>query len=284
MVALESAFLTHGLPAPHGLAAARAMAAACRDAGAVPAMVAVMRGRLVVGLDAGETEDLSRAAGVVKVSRRDLGPALASGGLGGTTVSATLTAAAAAGLRLLATGGIGGVHRGDPPGVDVSADLPQIGKTALAVVCSGAKAVLDLPRTLELLETLGVPVIGWGTSELPAFYSRRSGLALEHRVDDAAGAAAVLSAHWRVERTGVVVAVPPPAASELDPALVEPLIDRALREARDAGITGPATTPFLLDRLSRASGGRAVAANLALLANNAGVAAAIATTLAAGEA
>jgi pseudouridine-5'-phosphate glycosidase len=283
VVALESAFLTHGLPAPHGLAAARAMAAACRDAGAVPAMVAVMSGQLVVGIEPGESESLARAAGVVKVSRRDLGPVLAGGGLGGTTVSATLTAAAAAGVRLLATGGIGGVHRGDPPAADVSADLPQIGRAPVAVVCSGAKIILDLPRTLELLETLGVPVLGYGTSELPAFYSRRSGLALEHRVDGAPAAAAVLTAHWQVERTGVVVAVPPPAGSELDPARVEPLIERALGEAREAGITGPATTPFLLDRLARASDGRAVEANLALLANNARIAAAIATALAAAR-
>ena len=284
VVALESAFLTHGLPAPHGLDAAHAMAAASRAAGATPAMVAVREGRLVVGLEAEETESLARATGVVKVSRRDLGPVLAGGGLGGTTVSATLTAAAAAGIRVLATGGIGGVHRGEASGADVSADLPQIGRTAVAVVCSGAKAVLDLPRTLELLETLGVPVLGYGTSELPAFYSRRSGLPLAHRADDAAAAAAVLAAHWRVEGSGAVVAVPPPAASELDAARIEPLIARALDEARAAGVSGPEVTPFLLDRIARASGGRAVEANLALLANNAGVAAAIAVALTAGGA
>lgn len=280
VVALESAFLTHGLPPPHHLEAARAMRAATRAAGALPAMVAVARGRLVVGLAEEEIETLARAPGVAKVSRRDLGPTLAAGHLGGTTVSATLTAATAAGIRVLATGGIGGVHRGGG-GDDVSADLPQIGRSQVAVVCSGAKAILDLPRTLELLETLGVPVVGYGTDELPAFYSRRSGLALAHRVDDAPAAAAVLAAHWQVEAGGVVVAVPPPAASELARSLIEPLIEDALRAAREAGVRGAAATPFLLDRLAAASGGRAVAANLALLAENAAVAAAIAGAIAA---
>lgn len=280
VVALESAFLTHGLPAPHGLAAAEAMRRAIRTAGAVPAMVAVAAGRLVVGLAPSEAETLARDAAVAKVSRRDLGPALAGGGGGGTTVSATLSAAAAAGIRVLATGGIGGVHRAPDAPTDVSADLPQIGRSAVAVVCSGAKAILDLPRTLEMLETLGVPVLGWATSELPAFYSRRSGLRLEHRVEDAAAAAAVLSAHWQIESGGVVVAVPPPPDSEIDAAEIEPLIEEALRQAAAAGIGGPATTPFLLDRIAAASGGRTVEANLALLANNAAVGAAVAAALA----
>ena len=284
VVALESAFLTHGLPAPRDLEAAHAMLAAARATGAVPAMIAVARGRLVVGLPADEMEALARVEEAAKISRRDLGPTLAAGGYGGTTVSATLTAAALAGISVLATGGIGGVHRGDPSSADISADLPQIARTPVAVVCSGAKAVLDLPRTLELLETLGVPVLGYGTDELPAFYSRRSGLALDHRVDDPATTAAVLRAHWRVEPGGVVVAVPPPAESELAAGLVEPLIDDALREARAAGVAGPAATPFLLARLAEASGGRAVETNVALLAHNAAVAAAIAAALSrAGE-
>ncbi len=279
VVALESAFLTHGLPAPHDLDVANAMVAETRAEGAVPAMVAVVEGRLVVGLEADRIEVLARAARVAKVSRRDLGPVLASGGNGGTTVSATLTAAAMAGISILATGGIGGVHRGSEATADISADLPQIARTAVAVVCSGAKAVLDLPRTLELLETLGVPVLGFRTDELPAFYSRRSGLALAHRVNDAATAAAVLTAHWRVEPGGVVVAVPPPVESELAAGLVEPLIEDALRKARAAGVTGPAATPFLLARLAEATGGRTVETNIALLAHNAGVAARIAAAL-----
>ena len=282
VVALESAFLTHGLPPPHDLEAAHAMRDAIRAGGALPAMVAVTGGRLVIGLKADEMRELARAEPVAKVSRRDLGPVLASGGAGGTTVSATLTAAAAAGVPVLATGGIGGVHRGEPAGADVSADLRQIARTAVAVVCSGAKAVLDLPRTLELLETLGVPVLGFGTDELPAFYSRSSGLRLEHRVEEAAAAAAVLTAHWRVETTGVVVAVPPPAAAELDAALVEPLIHEALREARSAGIAGAAVTPYLLERIATATGGRAIEANIALLTNNAAVGAALAAALSSG--
>ncbi len=280
VVALESAFLTHGLPAPHDLEAARAMLAETRAGGAVPAMVAVADGRLVVGLEPQRVEALARAAQVAKVSRRDLGAALAAGGLGGTTVSATLTAAGLAGIRILATGGIGGVHRGSTASADVSADLPQIARTPVAVVCSGAKAVLDLPRTLEMLETLGVPVLGYGTDELPAFYWRRSGLALDHRVDDAATAAAVLTAHWRVESTGIVVAVPPPATSELDATIVEPLIDDARRAASAAGVSGPEATPFLLAHVAKATGGRTVETNIALLTRNAGVGAAIAGALA----
>jgi pseudouridine-5'-phosphate glycosidase len=280
VVALESAFLTHGLPPPRDLEAAHAMLAEIRAVGALPAMVGVVQGRLVVGLDADEMEALARAPDVAKVSRRDLGPILASGGRGGTTVSATLTAAGEAGIRLLATGGIGGAHRGGAAGVDVSADLPQIARTGAAVVCSGAKAVVDLSATLELLETLGVPVLGYRTDELPAFYSRRSGLPLDHRVDDPDTAAAVLTAHWRIERGGVVVAVPPPAESELEAAVVEPLIDEALREAQAAGITGPAVTPFLLSRLADGSAGRSVEANVALLTHNASVAARIGASLA----
>jgi pseudouridine-5'-phosphate glycosidase len=281
VVALESAFLTHGLPAPRDLEVASSMIDAVRAEGAVPAMVAVADGRLVVGLELEGVVTLARARRVAKVSRRDLGPVLATGGYGGTTVSATLTAAARAGISILATGGIGGVHRDSVASADISADLPQIARTAVAVVCSGAKAVLDLPRTLEFLETLGVPVLGYRTDEMPAFYSRHSGLALDHRVDDAAATAAVLTAHWRVEPGGVVVAVPPPAESELESRLVTPLIDEALRQARDSGITGAAATPFLLARLAEATAGRTVETNADLLAHNAAVAARIATALSA---
>lgn len=279
VVALESAFLTHGLPAPRDLDVAHSMLTETRAAGAVPAMAAVVGGRLVVGLEPPEIEALARDDRVAKVSRRDLGPVLTAGGRGGTTVSATLSAAGQSGIAVLATGGIGGVHHGSTASADVSADLPQIARTATAVVCSGAKAVLDLPRTLEALETLGVPVLGYGTDELPAFYSRRSGLALAHAVGDAATAAGVLTAHWRVERSGIVIAVPPPAESELAAAEIEPLIEQTLAEARAAGIGGPAVTPFLLAKLAEATGGRTVEANAALLANNAGVAARIAVEL-----
>ena len=276
VVALESAFLTHGLPAPHNLEAARRMLDETRRCGALPAMIAVADGRLVVGLDDGEVESLAAAEEVAKVSRRDLGPILAAGRRGATTVAATLTAAAAAGIRVLATGGIGGVHR---DARDVSADLPQISRTRTAVVCSGAKAVLDLRRTLETLETLGVPVVGYGTDELPAFYARRSGLPLSHRVDNAAAAAAAIAAHWRVEPGGLVLAVPPPEESALTREELGRLVDGALAEAEESGVSGAAATPFLLARVAASSSGRSVAVNVALLANNAAVAGRVARAL-----
>ena len=197
-----------------------------------------------------------------------------------TTVSATLTAATAAGISVLATGGIGGAHRSEPAGADVSADLPQIARSPVAVVCSGAKAILDLPRTLELLETLGVPVIGYRTGELPAFYSRHSGLALEHRADEPAAVAEICRAHWRLEPGGLVVAVPPPADSALDAEAIEPRIEEAVLQARAAGITGAEETPFVLARVAEATDGAAVRANVALLEHNAAVAGAIAVALA----
>jgi pseudouridine-5'-phosphate glycosidase len=280
VVALESAFLTHGLPAPRHLEVARSMLSAVRAEGAVPAMVAVDEGRLIVGLEPERMTALATSRRVAKVSRRDLGPVLADGRPGGTTVSATLTAVGLAGIPIMATGGIGGAHRGVPAGEDISADLPQIARTRAAVVCSGAKAVLDLPRTLELLETLGVPVLGYGTDELPAFYSARGELPLAHRVDDPAAAAGVLSAHWRVESTGVVIAVPPPAECDLAVDQVQPVIEEALRAAHATGIRGAATTPFLLARLAEATGGQTVETNAALLAHNASVAARIASALA----
>ncbi len=279
VVALESAFLSHGLPAPVAVETGLAMVAAVRAAGSVPAMIGVLEGRLVVGLDASEIETLAAGEGVAKVSRWDLGPALAARTPGGTTVSATLTAAAAAGIRLLATGGIGGVHRGAAADLDISADLAQIARAPVAVVCSGAKAVLDLGRTLQLLEALGVPVLGYRTDELPAFYWRRSGLSLRHRVNSPAAAAAAVAAHWSLERTGVVVAVPPPAAAALERRELEPLIADALRQAAARAVTGAAATPFLLDRLAAASGGRTVETNVALLLHNARVAAGVAVAL-----
>lgn len=277
VIALESALVTHGLPAPHNLEAALAMRAAATAGGAVAAMVAVVGGRLVVGLSEDEIARLAAAGDAVKVSRRDLGPVLARGGDGGTTVAATLVAAAEARIRVLATGGIGGVHRG--AGGDVSADLPEIARSRVAVVCSGAKAILDLGRTLEALETLGVPVVGYGTAELPAFVARTSGLGLAHRVEGPAAAAAVLAAHWRVAAGGLVLAVPPPEPDALDRAEVESWITDALAEARAEGVAGAEETPYLLARMAALSGGRAVAANLALLAHNAEVAAAIAGAL-----
>jgi pseudouridine-5'-phosphate glycosidase len=289
VVALETTVIAHGLPAPRNLETARAMEAAVRAGGAVPATIGLMDGRVRVGLDAAE---LARFAdpgeNADKVSLRDLGPVLAAGGLGATTVAATLACAARAGIRLLATGGIGGVHRsgaqggGLPERLNISADLTELARAPVAVVCAGAKAILDLPRTLEALETLGVPLLGYGCDEFPAFYARGSGLRLEARVDSPAAAAAVLRAHWDLGLPGgLVVAVPPPRDVALDVAELEAWIGQALAEGQAQGIAGKAVTPFLLARLADLSDGRSLTANTALLENNARLGAEIAAALAA---
>jgi len=279
VVALETTVIAQGLPHPRNLETARRLDEILRAAGVVPAAVGVLDGRVVVGLDAGELARFAEADEVMKVSRRDLGPCLAGGGLGATTVAATLYCAARAGIAVFATGGIGGVHRGTGS-LDVSADLIELARRPVAVVCTGAKAILDLPRTLEVLETQGVPVIGYGTAVFPAFYSRESGLALETRVDDAAAAAAILRAQWDLGMAcGAVIAVSPPVEAALDPGTVESWIAAALAEVMAAGIVGKAVTPFVLQRLNEASGGRTVAANIALLENNARVAAELAVEL-----
>lgn len=284
VVALESSVVAQGLPAPHNLAAAARCEAAVRAAGAVPATVAVIGGRLVVGAGG---EELARLADpgrkVAKAGIRDLGPLLAAGADAGTTVSATVLAAARAGIRVFATGGIGGVHRGAGPGQrawDVSSDLAAIAAHPVAVVSAGAKAILDLPATLEVLETLGVPVIGLGTREFPAFYGNESGLPLEHVVAGPAEAAAALAAHFGLGLGGVLLAQPVPAARALPAARVAPAIEAALAEAAAAGVTGKALTPFLLGRIARVEGLEAVETNLAVLEANASAAARIAAALA----
>lgn len=287
VVALESSVLAQGLPTPHNLEAARRCEAAVRARGAVPATVALLDGRIVVGATPAELERLADPARrPAKAGARDLAPLLAARRDAGTTVSATLAVAARAGIRLFATGGIGGVHRvlpGDPPAAagDVSADLAELARSQVCVVSAGPKAILDLGATAEALETLGVPVVGFRTSELPAFYAADSGLPLAHRVEDAAGAAAVLRLQWAGlgRREGVLLCVPPPDA--LPRAEVEAALAGALEEARRRGIGGQAATPFLLAAVARATAGRALAANLALLERNAGVAAAVAVALAA---
>jgi pseudouridine-5'-phosphate glycosidase len=289
VVGLETSVVAHGLPPPHGLEAARRCAAAVRAAGAVPAFAAVLGGALVLESDPaalGALVDPGRRA--AKAQARDLAPLLAARRDGGTTVSATAAIAAAAGIRVVATGGIGGVHRlapGDPPTAagDVSADLGELARTPVCVVCAGPKAILDVPATAEALETLGIPVLGWRTSELPAFYSDASGVALEHRVEDAAAAAAVLRLHWdalgRREGALLVVAPPDPVAREV----VEAAVAAAIEDARARGLRGKATTPFLLDAVARATGGRTRAANVALLERNARVAGELAAALAASR-
>jgi pseudouridine-5'-phosphate glycosidase len=279
VVALESTVIAHGLPRPMNLEIARELEKVVRGAGAVPATVAIADGQAVVGANAALLERLATEDGVAKVSTRDLAPLLADRSrLGATTVAATVEIAARAGVEVFATGGVGGVHRNADRTFDVSADLAAIARHPVCVVCAGAKLVLDLPKTLEQLETLGVPVIGFGTDEFPAFYVRSSGLRLAHRADDAATAARIARA--QLDRgCGVVVAVPIPEADALDAAEVEAEVERAIAEAARQGVQGAAVTPFLLRSLGDHGDGRTLAANVALLRNNAAVAAAIAREL-----
>ena len=284
VVALESSVIAHGLPDPHGLGASGRMELAVRGEGAVPATIAVLGGRVVVGLEAEEIVELANAGGVAKASTRDLAALAASGRPGATTVAATAFVAGRAGIAMLATGGIGGVHRGAETSLDVSADLAELGRTPVGVVCSGAKAVLDLRRTLEVLETMGVTVVGYETDELPAFYARESGLRLDHRVDSPAEAARLVAAQRGLGVPGsILFCHPPPPAAAMDRAEVEEMVAGAAATAEAAGIRGAAVTPFLLDLIGKASGGRALAANLALLEANARLAARIAVAYAKGE-
>jgi pseudouridine-5'-phosphate glycosidase len=279
VVALESTVIAHGLPWPDNLGLARRLEAVVREHGATPATVAVLGGKMRVGLNDAELEHLARSPTVRKLTRRDIPIAIAEGADGATTVSGTMYIAHAAGIRVFATGGIGGVHRGDH--TDVSADLPELARTPMVVVCAGAKAILDLPATLEWLETHGVPVLGWGTNEFPAFFTRESGLRLETRVDDAGSVAAIAEAAWRNGfASALLVTVPAPADSAMSAAVSETAIARALQKAGQEGIRGKATTPFLLREVAEESGGESVVANLALLEQNAGVAARIAIALA----
>jgi pseudouridine-5'-phosphate glycosidase len=266
VVALETSIVGQGLPSPHNMRAALGCEAAIRQAGAVPATVAVLDGRVKVGLDEADLERV--AAKSVKVSTRDLGPALAQGRAGATTVAATVRAAAMAGIRFLATGGIGGVHRGHPE--DQSADLVELAYSPVAVFCAGAKIILDLHLTLERLESLSVPVLGYGIDEFPAFYSRRSGCPVSARVDGAAEAARTLRAVWDTRGGGVVVAVPPPR--ELEGA--EDLARRAVDEMGD--VSGAGVTPRLLARIAELSDGRSLDLNVELVVNNARAAAEVA--------
>jgi len=277
VVALESTVIAHGLPSPQNLEVAQELEGLIRDNGAIPATVAVLKNRLKVGLDEKDIEELA-AGGVDKLSSGDLGPAVTTGGTGATTVSATMVAAQLAGIRVFATGGIGGVHRGAAQSFDISTDLEELGRTKVAVVCSGAKAILDLSATLEYLETKGVPVLGYGTLEFPAFYSPTSGLSLRHRADTAAEAASAISAHWELGgTTAVLVANPISAESGLPSEDISRYVDEA--EAELEGLSGPDLTPRLLARLAELSDGATVAANVALLRSNAVVAAQIAVAL-----
>jgi pseudouridine-5'-phosphate glycosidase len=281
VVALESTILAHGMPWPRNLETATAIEGDLRAAGVVPATIAILDGRLRVGLGAAELERLARGAGIAKASRRDVAALVARRESGATTVAATMMLAAMAGIRVFATGGIGGVHRGVEATMDVSADLYELARTPVATVCAGAKSILDIPRTLELLESLGVPVIGYRSDDFPAFYARSSGCRVDRRCDTAAEIAALLAAQFRLGLGGVLVANPVPAKDALDAAAMEAEIASAVRAAADAGVSGHALTPFLLGRLNAATGGRSLEANIALVRNNAALAGEIARALAA---
>jgi len=269
VVALESTVISHGLPYPANLEIARGMEAAIRAEGAVPATIGIRDGKIVVGLSASEIEQLATAKPVLKVSRRDLAVTLASHQLGATTVAGTMLCASLVGIRFFATGGIGGVHRGAETSMDISADLTELSRTPVLVVCAGAKSILDLDLTLEYLETQGVPVLGWQTDEFPAFFVRSSGRTLYHRVDELAALAAIARTQWECGLNGLVVACPIPAEHALDPAPLEVATAEALRLAQEQGIRGSATTPFLLSHVARVTAGESVEANKVLLLNNA---------------
>ncbi len=282
VVALESTVISHGLPYPDNLAIAREMEAAVRQAGALPATIAILQGKITVGLDDRQLEELARAQGVRKCSRRDIPVAIARRENGATTVAGTMVIAQMVGIRIFATGGIGGVHRGHP--FDVSADLLELGQSSVCVVCAGAKSLLDLPATLEVLETQSVPVLGFQTAEFPAFYTPNSGLPIPVRIESPEGVAAILQTQQTLGYQGgtlVTVPVPPEKALPRDEA--EAAIAEAIRRAGDQGITGSAVTPFLLAQIATITGGQSVATNRALLLNNCRGAAQIAVALVAWD-
>ena len=286
VVALESTLISHGLPYPQNLEVANASEAAVRAAGAVPATVAIHAGRLLVGLDEAALTALATApAGSVrKAARPSLAAALEDGGWAATTVSATMIAAHAAGIRVFATGGIGGVHRGalggGAPTFDISSDLEELGRTPMAVVCAGPKAILDVRATLEYLETRGVPVIAIGQPDLPGFYARSGGIAAPSWVPDIAAAARIVTTHLGLgPGGGILVCVPVPASDALDDDLARAVVERAVSEAADAGVVGPALTPWLLARIAVLTDGASLRANTALIVNDARAAGELATLL-----
>jgi pseudouridine-5'-phosphate glycosidase len=280
VVALESTVIAHGLPAPHNLETARACEAVVRQQNATPATIGLIAGRPVIGLNEEQIQAIAEREDVVKVNLSNLAQVVAEGRWGATTVAASLQLARMVGIRVLATGGIGGVHRGASESFDISADILALARSPLIVVCAGAKAILDLPRTIEVLETIGVPVVGYQTDELPAFYSRSSGIKLELRAERPEQVAKLAHTHWQLgSSSAVLVAVPVPAEQEVLADEIKGMIDETLAEATREGISGKALTPFLLTRMAERSSGRALEANVALLKNNARVAAEIACAL-----
>jgi pseudouridine-5'-phosphate glycosidase len=281
VVALESTIITHGMPFPQNLEMASRVESEIRREGAIPATIAIMDGAFRVGLSAGDLERLARAGGqAAKASRRDVAGLLNSGALAGTTVATTMQAADMAGIPVFATGGIGGVHRGAETSLDISADLEELSRTPVAVVCAGAKAILDIPKTLEVLETRGVPVVGYGTDDFPAFWTRSSGLRADVRLDTPEAVAALIETQFNLGMGGILIGNPIPEADAMDEALIAAKIEQALADADAAGISGKATTPYLLTRIFELTEGRSLKANIALVENNARVAARIAIALA----
>ena len=281
VVALESTIISHGMPYPRNVETASTVEATVRAGGAIPATIAVLDGRLKLGLSAAEIQRLGQPGqSITKCSRRDLPFIVARGQHGATTVAATLLIAAMAGIRVFATGGIGGVHRDVADTLDISADLDELARSKVAVVCAGVKSILDIGRTLEYLETRGVPVVGYRTDTLPAFYCRDSGFAVEYRAESAADVAAILEAQSGLGLSGgMLVGVPVPPDDALDSAEIDGVIEDALAEMRRRGITGKAATPFLLASIAERTGGRSLDTNIALVINNARVAAEIAVEI-----
>ncbi|MBR5533403.1 MAG: pseudouridine-5'-phosphate glycosidase [Ruminiclostridium sp.] len=281
VVALESTIISHGMPYPQNVQTALEVEEVVRSAGAVPATIAILKGRLKAGLTREEIESLGqKGQAVTKTSRRDLAILIAKGMDGATTVATTMMIAHMAGIRVFATGGIGGVHRGAETTMDISADLQELAQTDVAVVCAGAKAILDLKLTLEYLETHGVPVLGYGTEELPAFYTRTSGLSVDYRVDSPEELAKIMQVRRDLALSGgILITNPIPKAWSMDPEVINAAIHRAIGEAESQGITGKAVTPFLLARVKELTGGDSLESNIVLVKNNARLAAEVAAAL-----
>ena len=281
IVALESTIISHGMPYPQNVQTAREVEQIIRDGGATPATIALIDGKICVGLSDAHLEQLGNTEGVLKVSRRDLPYVLSQKKLGATTVAATMICADLADIRVFVTGGIGGVHRGAQTSFDISADLQELAHTSVAVVCAGAKSILDLPLTLEYLETHGVPVVSVGQAQFPAFFTRESGLNADFQLDSAAELADFIRTKWQLGLNGgVVVANPVPQADAMPKTEIDAMTEQALREAEAQGVNGKAVTPFLLARIKQLTGGRSLDTNIALVKNNARLGAALAVQLA----
>lgn len=281
VVALESTIITHGMPYPQNRDTALKVEQAVRASGAIPATIAILSGKIMVGLDEQQLEDLAKTSTAMKLSRADLAMAVSTKAVGSTTVAATMIIAALAGIKVFATGGIGGVHQGAKNSFDISADLQELSRTAVTVICAGAKAILDLPKTLEVLETLGVPVLAYQQDELPAFWSRNSGLQAPLRADTVNDIVAFMQARQALSITGgVLIANPVPAEHEIPREEMDALIERAITESHRAGIIGKAVTPWLLGRIVELSDGRSLITNQALITNNASLSGELAVQLA----